>query len=387
MENRRNWLIVTGITFLVLFVYISTVFYFNQASKKVLTLSSTELTPLNTFSSPVTLYLDGSMIHFHCMDTIACFSDIDLGEPIKTLNDPHQHPLSLQFAYYGLDSTIYLNIAGSIWDYLVKINPQTKQIQFLDINIPSLSSKPDVLPITPMFLPGGIKIIHNKIVVATADGKIGILQDDFSLEIIDLKEPIRDFIEANDSKIIFLSQLGNDKRQGKVFLVDVNSSMIEEKTFNVPQDAQVVTVDNSLHYLYWLSFADKTLHLFDIQSQKDVLSAPISDGDVYAYTTLTTPIYQYHGILYSGGVCPCEGPLFPSMLDMSTLKPVVNPQELLKNEDGSIGTFIIAPFGDNFLIGMTSHVLVVSPSGTVIKMYDLPKELVGRNYSLLEYRN
>ena len=335
----------------------------------------------STFSSPIALYLDGSVIHFHCFETQKCFSDVDLGVQIKEANNPLEHPLSVVAAYHGSDANLYVFLTGGIWNYLAKVNLETGRSQILDLNI--LSSSAHTGP--PNFFPGMGRLTHNKIVVL-AEEKAGILQDDFTLKTIDIKEPIRDIIETNDSKITFLSQLGNDKRQGKVFLVDVDSDTVEEKTLNFPQDTQVVTVDNSLRYLYWVSFADKTLHLFDIQAQKDIRSTPLSDGDFYAYSTLTVPLYQYHGILYSGGRCPCEGPIFPSIRDMSTLKSVVNPQELLKNETGSIGTFIVAPFGDNFLIGMTSHVLVVSPNGTIVKTYDLPKELVGRNYLLLEYR-
>lgn len=381
MKNIRSHLLIVGVGSLIVLFFISIIFSFNRTSEEnTLPPAAAEL------SEPAltSLYMDGSIIRFYCLDTSKCFPDVDLGDPIKTLNDPNAHPLSLWSAYYGNDSMIYLVIGGSIWAYLIEINPQTSQVRYLDINVPSLSSRADDLP---MFLPAGLKMIHGKIVIGTTDGKIGIMQDDLSLKTIDLKEPIRNFIEVNDSQAAFVSQLQNDKKQGKVFLVDVNSGMVEEKIFNDPQeDGQIITVDSGIHNLYWVSSENKTLHLFNIQAQKDVRSIPISDGDFYAYSTLTVPLYQYHGILYSGGGCPCEGPSFPSMRDMSTLKPVVNPQDFIEKEEGSIGTFIIAPFGDNFLIGMTNHVLVVAPNGTVVKTYDLPKELVGRNYLLLEYR-
>lgn len=387
MEKRQNRLMIAGISAFLLLAFMSVFSYFNNAVRKVSVPPSLEAAPLSAFPMPAALYLDGAIIHFHCLDTPACFSDIDLGDPIKTLNDPNAHPLSLQSAYYGKDSMIYLVIGGSIWEYLVEINPRTSQVRYLDINAPSMSSRAGVLP---MLLPGGIKMIHGKIIVGTTDGKIGIVQDSFSLKVIDLKSPIRDFIEVNDSKIAVIAQekyLENEAAQEKVFLVDVKSGAIEEKNFNGSRKGgQMVTVDGDIHNLYWVSSDNSTLNKFDIQAQKDMLSVSISAADAYAYTTLTGTRLQYHKIWYYSRKCPCEGPVTALMMDMSTLKPVLNPEDFVNDEPESDRTFMIFPFGDEFLVGTYSRVFVVSSDGTVINTYTLPQEWVGRNYLFLEYR-
>jgi hypothetical protein len=387
LENRRDRLIIVGISLIVVLALIGLFSYYNRTRENTTLPAPTQPSMQATFPPIAILYLDGSIIHFHCLDTEKCFLDIDLGDPIRVHNGTHT-PLSLRSVYYGNDSMIYIEIGGSIWDYLVKINPRTNHVQLLDTNVPSLSPRSDV---SPMFLPGGIKMIHGKIVLGTTDGKIGIVQDDFSLKTIELGSPIRDFIEANDSRIAAVSaddsSLPNGELQAKIFLIDINSGEVEEKIFNGPQAiGQIVTVDKNIHNLYWVLFENKTLHLFDIQKQEDILFTSISDSEVWAYTTLTTPRFQYHDIWYIGGRCPCEGLFFPLMMSMSTLKPVIDPEDLLKDEPQSDRTFMIVPFGNNFLIGTHSRVLVISPSGAVIKTYDLPKEWVGRNYLLLEYR-
>jgi hypothetical protein len=390
LENRQNRLIILGISLIGVLAFISLFSCYNRTRKSTSPSASTQPFAQATFPSITILYLDGSIIHFDCLDTPKkCFSDVDLSDPIRTLNDLNQHPFFLSSAHYGRDSMIYLNIGGSIWNYLVKISPQTNHVQILNLNVPSLSSRSDILP---MFLPGGVKMIHGKIVLGTTNGKIGIVQDDFSLKTIDIGSPIRDFIEANDSKIAAVSandgSLLNGELQAKIFLIDINSGEVEEKILTGPQArGSIVTVDKNIRNLYWVSLENKSLHLFDIQLQKDILSIPISDAEIWAYTTLTTPRCQYHGIWYIGGRCPCEGLFSPLMMTMSTLKPVINPEDFLKDEPESDRTFIIAPFGDNFLIGTHSRVLVMSPDGMVIKAYNLPKEWVGRNYLLLEYRN
>lgn len=347
----------------------------------------TEFSQQTTIPVLAALSLDGSIIHFHCLDSSKCFPDIDLGNLIRKINGTNQYPLSLLSAYYCEDSIIYLNIGGSVWDYLVKISLQKGQVQYLNINVSSLSSRADFLP---MFLPGGMKMIHGKIVVGTVDGKIGIVQDDFSLKTIDLGISIQDFIEATGSKVAavgYESTLQNGKTQEKIFLIDVTTGEVEEKTFDGPQPGGVmVTIDKDVHYLYWVSADNEaywvpsgnpTLHRFDMQTQKDVLAVPISASDAYAYTTLTAARFQYQGLWYYSRRCPCEGPVPAMLMDMSSLKPVINP---------SVDTFMIAPFGDDFLIGTNSRVLVVSSNGTVINTYTLPEEWTKRNYLLLEYR-
>lgn len=347
----------------------------------------TEFSQQVTNPVPVALFLDDSTIHFHCLESPKCFPDIDLGNLVRKINGTNQYPLSLLSAYYGGDSIIYLHIGGSVWDYLVKINLQKGQVQYLNINISSLSSRPDFLP---MFLPGEMKMIHGKIVVGTVDGKLGIVQDDFSLKTIDLESPIQDFIEATGSKVAVVgyeSTLQNGKTQENIFLVDVTSGEIEEKIFNGPQAGGLtVTIDKDLHYLYWVSSdnlaqrppsENPILHRFDMQTQKDVLAVPISVSEAYAYTTLTASRFQYQGLWYYSRRCPCEGLAPAILMNMSSLKPVVNP---------SVDTFMIAPFGDNFLIGTNSRVLVMSSNGTVINTYTLPEEWTKRNYLLLEYR-
>lgn len=376
MENQINRLPSTKTKIFVLLAFICITFlvygFINNSLKAYIAKKPTV----------IVFYLDRSVLHFACLASPKCFSDVDLGVQIKEANNPLEHPLSIDSAYHNGDVNLYVFLTGGVWNYLTKVNLEKSQAQILDLNTLSPSAYGGV----PNFFQGMGRLSHNKIVVFT-DGKIGILQDNFSLKAIDFKDPIRDFIEANDSQTAFISQLQNEIMQGKVFLVDVNSGVAEERTFDGPQEGgQIVTVDSGIHYLYWVSSDNKTLHLFDIQAQKDVRSVPISASDAYAYTTLTGARYQYHGIWYYSRRCPCEGPALSMMMDMSTLKPVINPEDFLKSEPESDRTFMIAPFGDNFLIGMHSRVLIMSPKGTVIKTYDLPKEWIGRNYLLLEYR-
>jgi hypothetical protein len=73
------------------------------------------------------------------------------------------------------------------------------------------------------------------------------------------------------------------------------------------------------------------------------------------------------------------------LLDMLTLEPIVDPDELLAGEQSA--EFVIAPFGDHFLIGLNSRVLLVSLAGSIENAFPLSAEIVGRSYLLVEDRN
>ena len=146
---------------------------------------------------------------------------------------------------------------------------------------------------------------------------------------------------------------------------------------------RILTMDQAIKHLYWLPDS-KVLKAFDLSAQKGVLSVPITEGDARTYMTETAKRYQYHDIwYYSRRRIFSEGPYPAMMLDMSTLKSVVNPADFFSAETEA--TFMVSPFGDNFLIGTDSHVFMVTPAGKVVKTYAFP-EGRGRDYLLPEYR-
>lgn len=334
---------------------------------------------------PITaLYLNGSVLHFYCSDVPKCFPDVDLGEQTKATIQPDVHPLNIGFAYYGNDSTLYILLEGSAGVYLVKVNPQTGQVLLKD-----------PMPFMGGYSPGMALMVHGKLVLATNDGKISVVQDDFSMKTFDIKAPIWDFIETGDARIAAISTDGflqDGSRNVKVFLVDINSGAVEEKFLNGPSEegeSFLITIDQDITRLYLEPVGkDSTdtgvLNVFDVKSQKTILSVATSDIIADFYSLHVAKLYQYHGMWYYSRRCCLEGPAPAMLVNMSMLKPVINPGELSKDE--SDATFLIAPFGDDFLIGMTSHILLVSPDGTVIKTYPLPEEWIGQDYRLLEYR-
>jgi len=343
--------------------------------------------PTTATQPPVTaLYLQDYAVHFYCPGSPTCFTNIKLGEQIKSTGYQDDYPPSLKAAFYGSDSMIYLWTERGTWAYLVRIDPQTNHAQFLDLNIPALSDNPGSLPVETIFLPGGVKLIHGKIVVGTPGGRIGILQNDFSLKTISLGSPIRDFIEADNFKIAVLSQnvkLEDGTIRQKIFLIDVFSGEMEETTVNTPENGDGFTLSADMKYYYFTTL--DSLHRFDIQSKQDVLSVPISPEEYFVFSTLTSPLNQYKGVWYiSRTGIAFEGPSPAMMVNMTSLEPVLNPDEFTKGKRNR--QFVVTPYGDYFLIGTNDFIRVVTSFGETVKAYPLPNDWYEREYLFLEYR-
>jgi hypothetical protein len=329
------------------------------------------------------LYLDGYTLHFLCLDAPVCFPDVDLTDAIDVGDQPGQHPLAPISAYYGRDSSVWVFLSGSIWNYLAKIDLRTSQAQVLDLNAPALSTNNGV----PMFLPGTGKMIHGRIVVATTDGKLGIVQDDLSLRVIDLKNPLFDLIEVDDTELAALStsRFRAGKLELTVFIVDVETGESQERKLDTPvARGEIVTLSQDLGRVY--SIDSDVLSVYDMNTQAMLLSAPISRDESITYSSLTSARYQYHDAWYYSRPGVFFEGLVPAMLlDMLTLEPIVDPDELLAGEQSA--EFVIAPFGDHFLIGLNSRVLLVSLAGSIENAFPLSAEIVGRSYLLVEDRN
>jgi hypothetical protein len=277
---------------------------------------------------------------------------------------------------------------------LVKINPETKQAQFLDIS-----------PWKSLLIPKLRKPVHGKMVIGTTQGKIGIVQDDFSLKEIDLGGAMNGFIEADNSRMIAYGDhfLRDGKMWARVFIIDIDSRNLEQRLLEGPEAEEggsgkpylqgkryifgpILNISRDLNYMYYLyswgtdgnSTTPLSLGMFDLTTQKESISIPGSIGMV------TGSVYdQYENIWYYDRRS-LESGSTPRMLNMSTLKPVVDLDRIMRNENSS--KLLIAPFRNSFLFGTNNQVNIVSFSGAIDKTYALPTDWIDQDYALLEYR-
>ena len=132
-----------------------------------------------------------------------------------------------------------------------------------------------------------------------------------------------------------------------------------------------------MRYIYYLR--NESLGRYDLQAQKEDLVIPGS----FDYVAEAVQD-QYKNVWYFSrrGL---EGASAARILDMLTLKSIIDPNRILKGEDTR--KFIVSPFGNNFLIGTNHHELVLSLDGSIVKTFLIPQSWIGRDYAFLEYRN
>ena len=314
--------------------------------------------------------LDGSVIHFQCFDTTDCPKDFDLGDEIKAMNRPDR-PITIESAFWSNPNTAYFFLDGSGVNELAKLDFKTNQSKIMDLAPLHLDSA--------TMLPKLRKTINGKIVVATTQGNLGIVQNDFSMKQIILSGSIYGFTEVNHSTLLAYGggKLVNEGMGVNAFLVNIDTGEVQNKSFSVPVSGLLLNMSGDMRYIYYLR--DESLGRYDLQAQKVDLVIPGS-FDFVAEAVQD----QYKNVWYFSrrGL---EGASAARILDMLTLKPVIDPDMILKDED--TGKFIISPFDNNFLIGTNHHVLVLSEDRSIVKTFLIPQSWIGRDYVFLEYRN
>ena len=92
---------------------------------------------------------------------------------------------------------------------------------------------------------------------------------------------------------------------------------------------------------------------------------------------------QHNGFLYSSRAST-EGGATATLINAQTLEPLVNMDDVIKDE--LTPRVLVAAFGENFLIGTDSKIRLISQDGLYMKEYPLPPSLIGKEYTIMEYR-
>lgn len=209
--------------------------------------------------------LDGSVIHFQCFDTTDCPKDFDLGDEIKAMNRPDR-PITIESAFWSNPDTVYFFLVGSGVTELAKVDFKTNQSKIMDLTTLHLESA-TMLPILR-------KTINGKIVVATTDGSLGIVQNDFSMKQITLGGSIYGFTEVNHSTLLAYGRgkLENEGMGVNVFLVNIDTGEVQNRSFSVPFTGLLVNMSGDMRYIYYLR--NDILGRYDLQAQKVDLVIP-----------------------------------------------------------------------------------------------------------------
>lgn len=357
MHSSKKWLLyVTALVIVAVFIF---------SIGKILNSPRIEKTPTLAI-----VLLDGSLIHFHCFGTPDCPSDIDLGDEFKTRNR-QDRPITIESAFWGSANTAYFFLVGSGVEELVKFDFKTNQFQIMDLSTQLFESATG--------LPKLRKTINGKIVIATTQGKLGIVQNDFSLKRVTLGGSIYGFTEMDRETLLAYGRgkLEDDGVGVNAFLVNIETGVVQDKSFIVPVAGLLLNMSGNMQYVYLLR--NESLERYDLKAKKEDLIVP---GSFDYVAEAVQDQYKNFWYFSRRGL---EGASAARILDMSTLKSIIDPDLILKNEDTR--KFIVSPFNNNFLIGTNQHVLLLSFEGSIVKTFSLPQQWIGKDYTFLEYRN
>ena len=145
-------------------------------------------------------------------------------------------------------------------------------------------------------------------------------------------------------------------------------------------------MDEDLKNLYYFSLLGKSpnggntiLSKFSLSQMADGSSTNIDENIDW-----NKGYFQYHHILYSSRRY-LEGFSPAGMFYMDQLKPLINTDVILNNSGST--RLIIAPQGNNFVLGTNDTVYVVSFTGKILKQYQIPKDWLNLDYVIMEDRN
>lgn len=315
-------------------------------------------------------YLDGKYIRFYCVDSSRCFSDINAGDQVGIFRMPGSL-LSIESAFYGNNNVLYFFVTGSTSSYLLRVDLATKNVRKQDIT--SFS--------TALAVPKLRKMIHGKLVVATSEGQFAFVEDDFSIRTVSIHSPIHGFVETQGSKLIAYGEnyMMDGQMQAVVYLIDVNTGVYEKKVLPGPEaQGLILHISSDMKRIFYLY--SQGLGMYDISKAQTTVTLPVKGME---YEGRVQDIY--HNIWYFDRWDGEGGGADGKILSLSTLKAIIDPSVLLRNEASA--KFIVIPFGDNLLVETNSAVTTITQNGVIGKKYKLPSHIINQNHVFIEYQN
>jgi len=312
-------------------------------------------------------------------------------EPGRRVNIVSEYPVYASRPMMDDDGIIYVptqrigpDLGGNI--YLVSENGLVEEIDLIT----------EYLSFTFYYFYGRMVLAGHK--------TIRIVEPDHSTKTINLQigDGLYGLVKGKENEIIVFANQPVEK-EGKQFaevlIINLNSNEITEKLFPAPHFEELSEASPSPGIKYGLMFIGvspdlKTLY-YSYQEVEET-GDNVFHTRLGAFDTVNEEELPY---IYDEG-CPPRGGYFQHngylmvshlpeagssalLLDMKDLTPVVDLYEMLKEEEMSRLT--LHPFGQYFIVGADKKVFLLSQNGSFLREYSLPPELVGKDYSIVEY--
>ena len=338
--------------------------------------SSPDVTP------PITLVsLKDQTIHFDCLDRNKCIPDVDLAG--HALFDS---PFHLGRVFYWNQESIYLTLLSdsTIPEKMdiIHVNPKTGDVKSI--------KSPDEAENSLLSIGGG------RLILARNQGQtVYIIEPDLSITKVAVGIDIYKMI-VDGSKVIALNQVPVEK-DGQIYVdisvVDVVSKVAKSNRLNLPGIEMYPGLpsleQNKIYLMYVEGVGEnqKKLYCVFVNGDEpgvvklgtfDVLTPEViveTQGGVSAMG-----YSQYHEILYLEYSEKSDGGPGASLYNMSTGQSLIDS---LNNPDWRGKKLLVVPFGDNLLLGRSDEVILLSPTGAILRRFNLPEEWLNQDYRLM----
>lgn len=335
-------------------------------------------------SSVVVVRLVNHSLEFACLDNNNCLSNI-------SLNNIEQPVTYIDSAFYRNSNTIDIILVRSDQIFvLLEIDLKNNQVKY--ITLPEETLPP-------------LRIAHTDkhVVIGDQTGHVLFIQDGTIKDRVKLTSKANIstiaglFIRDDDVVVVFspVPVIENQKTYAQVWLIHLSDSSINSQLLQMPnfdhleigESPQsgakyafgIIGVNEDLTNLYisyYLGKEENTaqlmLGIFDTTTLEEISSSSIECANMVGYNKNNEILYASRSDL--------EGSSTAAFINLHNLTPLDVSMFI---QDEITTRLIIVPFGENFLFGTNSRVFIVTPTGKIVKKYNLPLAWHNENYVLL----
>jgi hypothetical protein len=248
-----------------------------------------------------------------------------------------------------------------------------------------------------------IRLAEDRLILVNDNSdNVFIIHHDLSIVNVKVGHPINKLIETGSQNVIALNtnpvENGSDSFV-EVSEIDIVMAKFTQKRLKLPllepihdQSTPEVGknyliniegISTNLKYLYCLFYRGDTPHIPRLGAFNFETSREIASTQERELIKMTSGYAEYHDRLFTPGSPVYEEySIGPTLIDMSAVKSLIDYES---DPELRSGKFYVVPHGESFLLGTANQILIMSPTGKILKKYPLPEKWIDRRYAIMYY--
>jgi len=333
--------------------------------------------------SVVVVRLANNSLEFACLESENCPPDINL----KTITQP---VIYIDAAFYRNPSTIDIVLVRADQIFvLLEIDLKNNQVEYTTL-------PEETLP------PIRLAYTDAQVIIGDQTGRVLFIQNGEIKSRVKLtgKDNISNIagLFVRDDEVVVFSPvpvIENQKTYAQVWLIPLSDSRISRQLLQTPNfdhleigespqsgakyAFRIIGVSKDLTHLYISYYlgkeentAQQMLGIFDTTTLEEISSSRVECANMTGYDESNGILYSSKDDLEGGG----------STAGFINLHSLTSLDMSIFTQDETTARLSIVPFSENFLFGTNSRVFIVTPTGEIVKKYDLPPAWHNENYVL-----